>query len=176
MEKKKTKIEEPKQYVLVHVRKKDFKGNVLPEVLLVLKDRPLWQKGRLNLVGGKVEKDETIVFAAMRELQEETGLVGTPAMPKLCGAIKGVDCVVYCFVADVTQDSKLNPREGETEIVDWFNLSEVFSDTRLMPNLQLIIPLLHLESSGWIITDKNSSSNTHEVLVSLDIQKPFVNG
>lgn len=31
-------------------------------------------KGKLNLVGGKVEKDEDELFAAYRELNEETGI------------------------------------------------------------------------------------------------------
>lgn len=31
-------------------------------------------KGKLNLVGGKVEKDEDETYAAYRELQEETGI------------------------------------------------------------------------------------------------------
>ncbi|HIT71742.1 MAG TPA: NUDIX domain-containing protein [Candidatus Scatovivens faecipullorum] len=31
-------------------------------------------KGKINLVGGKVEKDETEISAAYRELEEETGI------------------------------------------------------------------------------------------------------
>ncbi len=31
-------------------------------------------KGKINLVGGKVEKDETEISAAKRELEEETGI------------------------------------------------------------------------------------------------------
>lgn len=159
-----------KNYVIVHVKHPDGK------ILLVLKDRPAFQKGRLNLVGGKIEKDETPAYAAMRELKEESGLIGNPAIPKLCGAIKGVDCIVYCFVVDVNEKI-IQPRKEETEKVDWYSL-DVLDDPRLMPNLKLIIPLLQMGVTGWVITDQKSSLGgvDHEVMVSLSINKPFVNG
>ena len=37
-------------------------------VLLVQKLRPAWQVGKYNLPGGKIEEDETIHDAAVREL------------------------------------------------------------------------------------------------------------
>lgn len=159
-----------KNYVLVHVRHPDGK------ILLVLKDRPSWMKGRLNLVGGKIEKNETPAHAAMRELEEESGLIGNPAIPKLCGAVKGVDCIIYCFVVDVNE-KEIKPRKGETENVDWYSL-DILDDSRLMPNLKLIVPLLQMGITGWFITDQKSSLGgvDHEVVVSLSINKPFVNG
>lgn len=154
-----------KSYVIVHARHPDGK------ILLVLKDRPESQKGRLNLVGGKIEKGEMPTYAAQRELQEESGLVGT--LPKLCGAIKGVDYVIYCFVVDVC-DKAINPREGETEKVDWYPL-DVFDDSRLMPNLRLVIPMLQMGVTDWVISDHKSSLGipTHDVMVSLSADELF---
>lgn len=43
-------------------------------VLIVHKDKPAWQKGWINLVGGKIEQSETPEEAAYRELMEESGL------------------------------------------------------------------------------------------------------
>lgn len=43
-------------------------------VLLIRKQRPEWQAGKLNGIGGKIEKDETPHNAMVRECQEETGL------------------------------------------------------------------------------------------------------
>lgn len=43
-------------------------------VLLVEKIKPLWQKGKLNGVGGKIEKNEFASDAMCREFQEETGI------------------------------------------------------------------------------------------------------
>ena len=43
-------------------------------VVLIRKNRPEWQAGRLNGVGGHVEPGETPVEAMRREFREETGL------------------------------------------------------------------------------------------------------
>lgn len=46
-------------------------------VLLIKKNRPEWQKGLLNGVGGKVEPNELDSVAITREFQEEAGLTIT---------------------------------------------------------------------------------------------------
>lgn len=43
-------------------------------VLLIEKDRPVWQAGKLNGVGGKLEDGEDPMFAMVREFKEETGI------------------------------------------------------------------------------------------------------
>jgi 8-oxo-dGTP diphosphatase len=43
-------------------------------VVLIRKNRPAWQAGKLNGVGGKVEPDETPMGAMIREFREETGV------------------------------------------------------------------------------------------------------
>lgn len=48
-------------------------------VLLIGKQKPAWQSGRLNGIGGKCEPEDRNAWAAMqREFHEETGLA-TPA-------------------------------------------------------------------------------------------------
>ena len=49
----------------------------LDHVVLIEKQRPKWQAGRLNGVGGKLEGYETFESAMVREFQEETGLATT---------------------------------------------------------------------------------------------------
>lgn len=124
------------------------------DVLLVLKDRPAWQAGRLNLVGGKIEDGETPMEAAVRELQEESGLIGD--MDKLCGIVRGKEVMVYCCRVKVAS-TEINPRPGETEKVDWYKWEDVKNDPRLMPNLRVIIPLLKMGVTDWIINDRWSS-------------------
>lgn len=46
----------------------------LDKVWLVEKQKPEWQKGCLNGIGGKIEKDEAPHSAAHRELKEESGI------------------------------------------------------------------------------------------------------
>lgn len=43
-------------------------------VALILKKRPIWQEGLLNGIGGKVEENESVIKAMIREFEEETGL------------------------------------------------------------------------------------------------------
>lgn len=45
----------------------------MENVVLIKKNRPEWQKGKLNGVGGKIENNETPLYAMIREFQEETG-------------------------------------------------------------------------------------------------------
>jgi len=59
-----------KEYVLGFAFSKDKR-----EIVLIEKQKPDWQKGKLNGVGGKVETiDETPYHAMIREFKEETGV------------------------------------------------------------------------------------------------------
>lgn len=44
------------------------------EIIFIEKQKPEWQRGKLNGVGGSVEEDETWSMAMTREFQEETGV------------------------------------------------------------------------------------------------------
>ena len=44
------------------------------KVALVRKNRPRWQRGRLNAIGGSIEAGESEVQAMRREFREETGV------------------------------------------------------------------------------------------------------
>ena len=55
-------------------------------VVLIKKERPKWQEGKLNGVGGKVEKGESPFDAMKREFLEETGLEH-PRLGMLCNRI-----------------------------------------------------------------------------------------
>jgi len=46
-------------------------------VLLIWKNRPLWQAGKLNGIGGKIEPGELPLNAMIREFAEETGIMET---------------------------------------------------------------------------------------------------
>lgn len=46
----------------------------LTRVALIRKQRPQWQKGKLNGIGGHVEEGETSIAAMVREFREECGI------------------------------------------------------------------------------------------------------
>jgi len=143
-------------YVLVYA----FAGD---EFVLVRKKKPEWQKGRLNLVGGKVEPNEPSIDAAIRELQEETGLMAKSIV--FCGQIQDKDTRIDCFTCRVSK----NELSQDIEEVAWYKWADVKRDKDLIPNLRLIIPLLAYEVIGWKIEDSSGGFDVveHQVGVSL---------
>jgi 8-oxo-dGTP pyrophosphatase MutT (NUDIX family) len=131
------------------MRYSDFKDQI--QILLILKDRPEWQKGKLNLPGGRMEEGETPEEAAKRELHEETGLQAW-RMQQM-GVMKDRQFTIHCLNAIAETHVELKPREGETEEVMWMPFHEALADKRLIPNLRVIIPLMRCEVDGWTITD-----------------------
>ena len=51
-------------------------------VVLIRKDRPAWQAGKLNGVGGKIEPNESAIDAMVREFREETSVDTNPSIWK----------------------------------------------------------------------------------------------
>lgn len=158
-----------------------------PNVLLVLKNKPTWQNGRLNLIGGKIEPGESPEDAAKRELKEESGfcldheMIDSISEPVICGKILGVDSIIHCLTFDIYSVSNslpnVLPRSEETEQVSWNKWEVIKNDPRLIPNLQIIIPLLANDLRSWTVIDQNSSlnNNVHSISIQLGISQPFVN-
>lgn len=69
------------------------------DVCLIEKQKPAWQKGLLNGVGGKVEPEEHRFDAMVREFEEETGLKTTVQDWHYFCVLEGEDFQVFCFHA-----------------------------------------------------------------------------
>lgn len=68
-------------------------------VVLVRKNKPAWQAGLFNGVGGKIESTETPAEAMVREFMEETGVtVPLEEWRKFC-YMQGSEFALHCFVA-----------------------------------------------------------------------------
>lgn len=106
-------------------------------VLLILKQKPLWQSGKYNGIGGKVEEGETPLEAMHREFKEEVGLEGLDWQP-LC-TITGSNEVVHFF--DAYDDQRIwEKRKMEAETTMIFPVDYLFG-VPLMQNLKFLIPL-----------------------------------
>lgn len=147
------------RYVLVHAVSMD-RTNDECSVLLIQKKKPEWQKGFLNLVGGSVEPGELPEHAAVRELFEESGLKPycndwekeDPLITVVeMGRIIGIDEAVHCFRVFI-ENKDLNPRPTETELVRWYDWQYVKDDSRLLPSLRAVLPLMMSGVFNWQLT------------------------
>lgn len=147
-----------KTYVLIFAEPPDYDG----EVLVVTKNKPEWQKGKKNLVGGKIEQGETPQQAAEREFQEETGYFIHPSnKPFLVGKIVGEQFTVFVYKIYV-YGFTLNPGPDETETVSWERWVELQEDKNLIPNLRVIIPLIMAGVTDWVVNDDTPSLGKEE--------------
>lgn len=71
----------------------------MTRVVLIRKNRPTWQAGKLNGIGGKIEPEETPSQAMVREFREETGLQTVLQDWAHTGLVTGEDYTVHCFKA-----------------------------------------------------------------------------
>lgn len=120
-------------------------------VALIRKEKPEWQKGRLNGIGGKIEPGEASPDAMRREFLEETGMdvSNWNRFIKLSGEGYTVD--FYYAVG--------NPWDVTTttdEQVGCYQVSEL-TQLNTIPNLQWLIPMamtMQYESaSGFLMQE-----------------------
>jgi 8-oxo-dGTP diphosphatase len=117
--------------------------STLTKVVLIRKNRPEWQKGKLNGVGGKVEENESPWDAIHREFFEETGVVTTGW--RLFSVYNGGDLGVpgslyeiyfYWMIGDVTK-----PKTNTDEEVVVVDVSSLADRTDAIPNLRWLVQM-----------------------------------
>lgn len=108
------------------------------EVVLIRKNKPAWQKGLLNGVGGKIESNETPIQAMAREWSEETGAISPEWKHFVTMDFSGATVYVFkCLL-----EGWLAVNSVTTEAVYIFRVSNVLNDTpRVIPNLKWLIPM-----------------------------------
>lgn len=155
-----------REYVIVDV-KRDWSDHKPDSVLVVEKDRPEWQAGRWNLVGGKVEPfDRSPEDAAVRELKEESGYTDEIISKEVMGRIVDGDDIIHCVQITVkTGYWNIQGQEGETERVLWRLWDAIKDDPRLLPNLRVIIPMMRAGIKGFEIIDeyRSKSGESHRI-------------
>src|SRR5438067_567363 len=104
-------------------------------VVLIRKHRPPWQAGKLNGVGGKLERDEIAPQAMRREFREEAG-VDIDSWQHIL-TLSGKDWAGHFFRAFGDIDAARSLTDEKLEI---HRIHELPRDT--IPNLRWMIPLM----------------------------------
>lgn len=109
-------------------------------VTLILKNRPDWQAGLYNAIGGKIEFGETSFDAMKREFIEEAGV---DIDWNLRITIKGPEFKVHFFSCHSSEAMMhLQTMTDEVvEVFDTYNLPE-----NIIPNLWWLIPMMNDDS------------------------------
>ncbi len=109
-------------------------------VALINKNKPDWQRGKFNGIGGKQEEGESAHYAMVREFKEEAGLEVERWERALM--LEGDGWIVHIFRAF---GHVLRVRSMTDESVQVISVSDLHR-IEVVPNLRWMIPLL-LDSS-----------------------------
>jgi 8-oxo-dGTP diphosphatase len=123
------------------------------EVVLILKNRPAWQRGRLNGIGGHIEEDEDPSEAMQREFMEEcNGVVIHEDRWHEFVHMVGPSYVVHFFKAFIETEDEwkqilhaIYDTNFRMALDRGDNEKPIVCSTRLpphaIPNLQWLVPL-----------------------------------
>lgn len=111
----------------------------LEQVALIQKNRPSWQAGKLNGLGGKCEKGETYTTCLSREVKEESALnIPRHSWQKL-GNITWKEWRVAVFATRIEETLVNTARSLTDEKVFWVSTQQL--PQNCMTNLHWLIPL-----------------------------------
>jgi len=120
-----------------------YAGNVL----LIKKEKPRTQKGKLNGIGGKIEEGETSYTAMVREFREETGLKSKIAQWSKFAIIRGEDYFVHIFVATAIPETSLKAKD-----VAWYPIEDITTH-KVVEDLTCLVPIAHYFSIHPLVGD-----------------------
>lgn len=106
-------------------------------VCLIRKNKPEWQRGLLNGIGGLIEADEEAHEAMIREFAEETGVTHHEWSP--FATLENEEVLVHFYKAFSTKviEKVYSPTEEKVKIVP----VELLDIQPTIPNLQWLIPM-----------------------------------
>jgi 8-oxo-dGTP diphosphatase len=127
-------------------------------VLLIRKNKPEWQAGRLNGLGGAIEPGETEQEAMSREFCEESGVRIRAQHWRKFLTMEFPDCVIHCFVTWLSETEYHNIRSATAEEVQWVNQHHsILRTPACLSNLRWLIPMAtnfeYFEKPGRIVYD-----------------------
>lgn len=116
-------------------------------VYLIEKQRPEWQRGLWNAIGGHVEEGETPVQTQRREFREETGVDIPEEDWELVCVIDGSNFEVTFF--RVFLKEKIDVKTMTDERVELHHIPTLHDTNKTIPNLKWLIPMAYTEMAGW---------------------------
>lgn len=128
-------------------------------VVLIRKNRPEWQKGRLNGIGGKIETGEAPDQAMARECEEETGLIIPASQWESCVVMHSKDYICHFYH---TEYHALSEARNRTDELLSINLVSDIGKLWTVPSIRWIAPLAQTF---------NQSLNGHRIIGPIEIQE-----
>lgn len=110
-------------------------------VVLIEKNKPEFQKGKLNGVGGKIEQGELPIDAMRREFGEEAGV--SIYNWSLDVVITSDNCIIHCYSATAFDQEWAAIRSMEEEKIGKYSVASIhlYHENFIMTNLRFLMPL-----------------------------------
>ena len=117
-------------------------------VTLIRKNRPDWQAGKYNGVGGKVEVGEAVNDAMVREFYEETGVKTKWTDWNEFALLRGDYGAVYVFKATSTKYLSFVKTQTDEEIMNILvkHILDADEPYPVVPNLPVLIRLALMDA------------------------------
>lgn len=111
----------------------------LKNVLLVHKNKPAWQKGKINGIGGKLRKNESAKSGIRRETFEESGLIIPARNWTPVGTIIDSPPATIYVLTTVYNGDTSDAKTVTDEKVQWLTIGNL--PDQIISNLTWLIPL-----------------------------------
>ena len=112
----------------------------LSRVVLIQKNRPTWQAGKLNGIGGKIEPEEESLTCMVREAHEESGLMTAPDEWIFLGTLNEPGAIVDCY-ATVYAGAPEDIFTRTDEQIAWYEAKKLPDNA--LPNLSWLVAFAH---------------------------------
>ena len=116
-------------------------------VVLIRKNRPEWQSGKLNAIGGHIEENENSLSCIKREFKEETSL-DVCNWELFVTLTNYTDWTVFFFRSFLTFSELLKCKSMTDEEVKIYDISVRELPSNMIDNLYWLIPLALSKDSG----------------------------
>ncbi len=127
------------------------------KVALIKKNKPEWQKGKFNGIGGKIELGETPIQAMIREFEEEAG-IKIEDWREFAVLNVGGENKVYCFSA--VKNCEITSITDEEvfwfDIYPYYDFSGLCFEENVLPNLKWLIPMAQSQEDIYAKVEYNT--------------------